>query len=113
MCLSPGIAFSERYSYCKNLADNSPEEEAAIRAAAAEDSYFDGDCVMSLGNVHLILLLQAVVYLILGLYLDNVIPNEKGVRRQPWCAEGYYLVDLGVFCFLTMQWFKDGRGAIG
>eukprot|EP01026_Neomeris_dumetosa_P039658 TRINITY_DN3260_c0_g1_i6.p1 TRINITY_DN3260_c0_g1~~TRINITY_DN3260_c0_g1_i6.p1 ORF type:complete len:980 (-),score=135.90 TRINITY_DN3260_c0_g1_i6:302-3241(-) len=75
----PGISWGQRYSYCKNL--DEVERDAYVTSA---DEYVDMECVFSLGQIYLIFFGQWLVYFILTIYLDNVIPNENGVRRKPW-----------------------------
>eukprot|EP01024_Parvocaulis_polyphysoides_P015911 TRINITY_DN1703_c0_g2_i9.p1 TRINITY_DN1703_c0_g2~~TRINITY_DN1703_c0_g2_i9.p1 ORF type:complete len:796 (-),score=106.72 TRINITY_DN1703_c0_g2_i9:746-3133(-) len=75
----PGLKWNQQYSYCKNL--NEQEREEFV---TSEDTYVDQECVFSLGYIYLIFLGEWIVYFILAVYLDNVIPNENGVRRSPW-----------------------------
>ena len=46
--------------------------------------YHDYACVLSVHQVLSYLALEWAAYLALALYLDNVLPNESGVRRK--CA---------------------------
>jgi hypothetical protein len=42
----------------------------------------DYECVLSIDQGFKFLALEWAVYLILAIYLDNVVPNEFGVRKK-------------------------------
>eukprot|EP01025_Chloroclados_australasicus_P050566 TRINITY_DN5830_c0_g3_i2.p1 TRINITY_DN5830_c0_g3~~TRINITY_DN5830_c0_g3_i2.p1 ORF type:complete len:1015 (-),score=90.81 TRINITY_DN5830_c0_g3_i2:310-3354(-) len=89
---SPGIRWSQRFSYCKNW-----EESDRESYKSSSDVYVDLTCVFSLGQIYLIFLAQWFVYFILAMYLDCVIPNENGVRRPPW------------YVFMPTYWFPNSH----
>ena len=76
-----GITWARRNEYCQNL--DSKEEENALYASNP-GVYWDFDCVFPLGTIMGVLALEFVVYTLLGIYLDNVVPNENGVRKPLW-----------------------------
>uniref|UniRef100_A0A061SDE8 Abc transporter a family member 2-like n=2 Tax=Tetraselmis sp. GSL018 TaxID=582737 RepID=A0A061SDE8_9CHLO len=90
---SPGLAWSERFSYCNDIGA-SAEESAA--AGAAANRYIDNDCVMPIGTILEILAIEFFAYLLLALYLDNVLKNENGVRRPLWYlfTPGYWNLEF-------------------
>ncbi|KAK9805624.1 hypothetical protein WJX72_008643 [[Myrmecia] bisecta] len=75
----PGIRWGDRYEYCKNLSS----DEIAKQPYLA-NTYRDFQCVLSLGQAYGLLIGLTIVYTVLALFLDNVLPNENGVRRAPW-----------------------------
>lgn len=48
--------------------------------------YVDYNCVLPISKAMIILLAEYVVYFLIALYFDNVLANESGVRRRPWCG---------------------------
>jgi ABC-type multidrug transport system ATPase subunit len=48
------------------------------------DAYWDFNCVFPLGTIMAVLALEFIVYTLVGIYLDNVLPNENGVRKPMW-----------------------------
>ena len=48
--------------------------------------YHDYECVLSISSCMLILLGEAVGFLLLAVYFDNVLPDENGMRQPLWCA---------------------------
>jgi len=45
---------------------------------------------ISLGLYLLLLLGQTVWYILMAVWLDDIVPSEFGVRRDPWyCCTGY------------------------
>ena len=68
-------------SYCQNLKYAQQLEQPFVA-----DQYRDYSCVLPISKAMLILLAEAVLYFLIALYLDNVLSNESGVRRRPWCA---------------------------
>jgi hypothetical protein len=75
-----GITWSDRNAYC-HVATPSPEEQQAL-------SYWQMNCVLSLGQIYRLLFLQTCAYLALALYFDNVLKDEHGTKRAPW----YFLI---------------------
>lgn len=87
----PGLKWSERHSYCMDYSDYdlSDARNAAIRSKCiVKGRYIDCDCVMPLDWVMGFNTVLFVGYFILGIYLDNVLPNENGVSRPL-----YYFLD--------------------
>jgi ABC-type multidrug transport system ATPase subunit len=82
---SPGLRWSERFSYCQD--HPSPAREGVVDPSK---QYFSDDCVMGVGWVLVNEAVLALVYGLLAVYLDNVVANELGVRR-PWL----YFLDPG------------------
>jgi len=76
-----GISWPRRNEYCQNL-DNTTAEDALF--ATDPNGYWDFNCVFPLGTIMGVLALEFVVYTALGIYLDNVLPNENGVRKKWW-----------------------------
>lgn len=74
---SPGIAWSERYSYCVNW-------ESDDRPPATPNVYKDYSCVISIGEILEIWAVEVFVYFVFAIYLDNILKNENGLRRPPW-----------------------------
>ncbi|KAL3145244.1 hypothetical protein ABBQ32_000989 [Trebouxia sp. C0010 RCD-2024] len=74
----PGIDWQNRFSYCHDL---NAQQAAAQPYTAA---YRDNQCVMSIGDCLLVLLALWIIFFVAAVYLDNVWPNEHGVRRRPW-----------------------------
>eukprot|EP00887_Chlorella_sp_A99_P004461 scaffold30.g4461.t1 len=60
-----GLTWAGRFSYC-------------------QPGYWQGDCVLPLGQIYWVLAVQIAGYLVLALYLDSVLPDSNGVRRPPW-----------------------------
>ena len=76
-----GITWARRNEYCQNL-DNRTEESALF--STDPDAYWDFNCVFPLGTIMAVLALEFIVYTLLGIYLDNVVPNENGVKKPLW-----------------------------
>lgn len=66
---SAGIVWAERFSYCSAKAPP-PDVEQRLR-------YFEADCTLSIGTAFQILVLQSVAYVLLAVYLDNVMGQGK------------------------------------
>eukprot|EP00210_Caulerpa_lentillifera_P000918 g888.t1 len=75
-----GLDFSQRFSYCRDERGN---EECENEAASSRD-YIDCECVLPLGDLYWILLVLFIGYILLAMYIEKVIPNEYGVRLDPW-----------------------------
>lgn len=76
-----GISWSRRSEYCQNL-DNPVKEDQLY--SANPDAYWDFNCVFPLGTIMGVLALEFIVYTAVGIYLDNVLNNENGVRKPVW-----------------------------
>lgn len=75
----PGISWGNRNSYCMNLS-----YAQQLKAPYNPNEYVDYRCVLSIQTCMIILLVEALVYFAIAIFLDNVLPNESGVRRPPW-----------------------------
>lgn len=75
----PGLSWSERYSYCINSAGSDECENAR----AEYDRFYDCNCVMPLGDLYGYFFALYVLYFLLAIYLENVIPNGMGVKNSP------------------------------
>jgi hypothetical protein len=64
--------------YCKNYS----QSQIAAASASPKD-YRDYQCVLPLNTALIILVAHWIVYLILAVYLDNILPNENGTRYPP------------------------------
>eukprot|EP00775_Hariotina_reticulata_P013231 gene13231-13362_t len=93
----PGLRWSQRDSYCQYIPDISqwPQQDSTI-------TYVNYDCIYPLSQVFATLILQAVGWLLLAVYLDNVYPGggNNGVARPPW----YFL--------LPSYWLKSTSNAV-
>jgi ABC-type multidrug transport system ATPase subunit len=76
-----GISWARRNEYCQNL--NDPDLERQLYASNP-DAYWDFDCVFPMGTIMGVLALEFIVYVLVGIYLDNIVPNENGVRKPIW-----------------------------
>lgn len=89
-----GITWSRRREYCQNI-DNPFEQDALYRTAP--NAFWDFDCVFPVGNILTILFIEAIVYVLIAVYLNNVLADENGVRKKPWY-------------FLTINYWRGGGG---
>lgn len=76
-----GISWSRRSEYCQNL-DNAAEEDQLY--SANPNTYWDFNCVFPIGTIMAVLALEFVVYTAVGIYLDNVLRDENGVKKPLW-----------------------------
>jgi len=76
-----GISWSRRNEYCQNL--KNPLEQDSLYVTAT-NAYWDFSCVFPVGTILAILALEALVYFLLAIYLNNVLRDENGVRKKPW-----------------------------
>jgi ABC-type multidrug transport system ATPase subunit len=76
-----GITWSRRSEYCQNI--KNPSEQDSLYATNP-NAYWDFDCVFPLGTILAILAIEALVYFLLAIYLNNVLRDENGVRKKPW-----------------------------
>ena len=72
-----GISWAHRGAYCLNI-----QNPDARPLYFNPDYYQDFECVLSVEQCLTYLAIEAVVYFLLAVYLDNVLPNEQGVRRS-------------------------------
>ncbi|GBF88378.1 ABC transporter A family member protein [Raphidocelis subcapitata] len=89
---SPGLRWHQRYSYCRFVLDDAEQYAYDTRT-----EYRDYQCIYPVGQALVTLLVQWAAYLLLAIYLGNVLPNEVGARR-PW----YYPL-------LPSYWFPRPR----
>ena len=61
--------------YCQNLG-----QQQISQQPASPNAYRDYQCILSLNGIFWILLIEWVVYLLIAVYLDNILPNENGIR---------------------------------
>lgn len=76
-----GISFSRRSAYCQNVKDPST---ADALYAANKGYYLDTSCVFPLGTILSVLAVEFFVYVLIGIYLDNVVADSNGVKKKPW-----------------------------
>jgi len=76
-----GISWSRRNEYCQDI--KNPVEQDSVYGTAP-DEYWDFSCVFPVGTILGILALEALVYFLLAIYLNNVFRDENGVRKKPW-----------------------------
>lgn len=93
-----GITWSRRTEYCQNI-NNPVEQDALYRTAPT--SFWDFECVFPVGNILTILFIEAIVYVLIAVYLNNVLADENGVRKKPW------------YLFTINYWRGGGSGAGG
>ncbi len=68
--------------------------------ATAPDAYWRFNCTLSLSSILAILAVEFVAYVLIAVYLDNVIGTDAGVRKRPWY-------------FLTPSYWATGRRRAG
>lgn len=68
-----GISWADRSSYCQAEIP-SPAQQASL-------SFFLTDCVMSLQEIFWVLGWQCVLFMVLAVWFDNVLPDEHGSRK--------------------------------
>jgi hypothetical protein len=80
-----GITWHARAAYCQT---SSPSP-----ALQAELNFWQTECVMPLTHIYWVLAIQCVAYMTLAVYMDNVLPDENGVKRPAWyfLQPGYWL----------------------
>jgi len=76
---SPGLRWSERKSYCLNI----PNREDQFSYNPREQ-YISFKCVMPLNTIYWLYVALWAGFLVLAIYVDNILPNEFNVRRSPW-----------------------------
>lgn len=67
----------------------------------SECSIQDPDCVLTMSDIYVWLISLTLVYLVLALYVDNVVPDANGVRKP------FY------FCFLPSFWLSKVKASEG
>lgn len=103
----PGISWSNRGNtgqnggYCQDIDDIVQQNIFLAQQGqeAAQNNYYDFDCVWPLPRLYIILFFQMVLYFVLAVYLDNVLADEDGVRRKPWY-------------FLTPSYWSGSSGTV-
>jgi hypothetical protein len=73
----PGLSWGERYSYCMNV------PEGSAPAYDPLTTWKDLSCVFPVGNCLTVLAAQFLVYTLLAIWLDAIVPNSLGVSRHP------------------------------
>jgi hypothetical protein len=71
-----GLAWADRFAYCQ-VDIPSPQLQQTL-------SFWIKDCVTPLGEIFWLLAIQIVGYLVLAIYLDNVLPDTNGTRKPLW-----------------------------
>lgn len=79
---SRGIPWSDRYNYCQDLTDLTLQDRVYARLSA--DAYVDFECVLPLPDLFIIMFVEFLVYWLVAVWLDNVLPDANGVRRRGW-----------------------------
>jgi len=88
----PGISWSNKGGtgqhggYCQDIDDIVQQNIFLAQQGqeAAQNNYYDFDCVWPLPRLYIILFFQMVLYFVLAVYLDNILADEDGVKRKPW-----------------------------
>ena len=91
-----GLNIGEVNSYCMNY-HNVPSNNLPGKCYPSDPGkYVDCDCVIPIGTMYWIFIVHWVGYVILGIYLDNVLPSESGTRRMPWffLSPSYWLTGV-------------------
>lgn len=73
---SPGIRWSERSSYCQNIPNTEDQPNYDPKT-----TYINFKCVMPLALTYWVYVALWLGYFVLAIYVDNVLPNEFGVRK--------------------------------
>ena len=92
---APGLRWRERDGYCAPNAAALPPGAAPGGDGAR---YYDASCLLSVGGALRLLACHFFGYLLLALWLDNVVPNELGQRR-------------GLLYFLAPSYWRPGGRA--
>eukprot|EP00878_Enallax_costatus_P039861 GHUV01045787.1.p1 GENE.GHUV01045787.1~~GHUV01045787.1.p1 ORF type:complete len:620 (+),score=148.94 GHUV01045787.1:439-2298(+) len=77
--VDPGIRWHQRSSYCQYQPDG-----ALQSPYDPEVEFRSYNCVYPLAQVYWTLVVQWLLYWIMAVYLNNVLPNEVGTRRVLW-----------------------------
>ena len=93
-----GILWGRRNLYCQNI--KNPDQQDAL-FATDPSQYWDFSCVFPLGNILAILAIEAGLYFLIAVYLNNVLPDENGVRKKMW------------YPFTLEYWWGGGRYRAG
>lgn len=79
---SPGLRWSERSRYCQNI------EQLDAQEAWSNNNNYDPrtqyvtfNCVMPLDTIYKVFIALWLGFIVLAIYMDNVLKNENGVRR--------------------------------
>ncbi|CAG9464789.1 unnamed protein product [Pedinophyceae sp. YPF-701] len=90
---SGGLTWANRISYCVS---DAPTVDM-LAGMDAQGTYVSTQCVLPVGDALWVLAVQAVGFLVLSLYLDNVLPDQFGMRR-------------GLFYFLQPSYWREPEG---
>lgn len=74
-----GLRFSERHSYCHYIPDPSKPPTGADMSWL----YQDNNCIFSIEQCYVVLIVQTICWMLAAVYFDNIQPNRHGVRL-PW-----------------------------
>ncbi len=66
--------------YCQDLSS------APMLQQPLPGQYRDSACVLPIGSCLLILFGEAIGFLLLAVYCDNVLPDENGMHESLWCV---------------------------
>jgi ABC-type multidrug transport system fused ATPase/permease subunit len=93
--LHAGLRWSQRESYCRyipNTADQPLHDPTK--------SFIDFTCIFPISQCFITLIIQAVAWMAIAIYLDNVMPNGSGKKRPLW----YFL--------LPSYWFSSNTSSV-
>lgn len=71
-----GLTWADRSAYCQ-VDIPSPQLQQAL-------SFWRSNCVTPLSEIYVILAMQIVGYLLLAVYIDNIMPDENGTKKPFW-----------------------------
>lgn len=80
-----GITWESREAYCQTSVP-SPAVQAQL-------NFWQQDCVMPLSQIFVCLAAQCAVYMLLAVYVDNVLPDVNGARKPVFyfCYPSYWI----------------------
>jgi hypothetical protein len=90
----PGIKWKDLYTYCQYVPESSLQQPFDPNT-----QYRSYDCIFPLPQQYAVLIVQWAAYLLLAIYLNNVLPNEVGNKRVPWY-------------FLTLSYWRPRPAAV-
>lgn len=76
-----GLTASRAASYCRDFFDVDVKPDLCYPDVTV---YQDCECMLPIADLIWILFLAFIGYSLVGIYLDNVLPQENGTRRSPW-----------------------------
>lgn len=94
-CMPAGLRWSQRESYCRYIPDAAQQP-----LHDPTKSFVDFTCIFPISQCLVTLVIQAVAWMALAIYLDNVMPNGSGKKRPLW----YFL--------LPSYWMNDKNSAV-